>query len=45
MGALEQITLYVGEDTEKVWLVNENFYDLKYGLNFNREEENNDDFE
>ena len=44
-GAIEEVTILVGEDSEKVWLVREEFYDLNYGLYFNRVGGNYDDYE
>ena len=36
-GAVEKRTIQVGEDTESVYLVNENRYDVRYGLRLNRD--------
>ena len=45
IGAIEKHQIIVGEDSEEVWLVNDDYYDLKYGLRLQREVENYDDFE
>ena len=44
IGAIEKYPLMVGEDSEEVWLVGDDYYDLKYGLRLQREVENYDDF-